>query len=73
MLFKKEEFLIFHPYLLVFFLWRPLVFSIPSLMRLSLIFFVSSTTNLVHLRHHGFFGAGDDQPQTKQPYGQAGS
>jgi len=27
---------------------------------------------LFHLRHHGLFLAGDDQPQTNQPYGQAG-
>ncbi len=56
------------------FLWRSLIFYMPCLVRLSLIFFLNGTTNSAILFRTlwTIFLAGEDQQQTNQPDDLAG-
>jgi len=53
---QKEAFFPFSPFLPVI-LWRPFIFCMPCLVKLSLISFLNGTTTLpFHLRHHNDYG-----------------
>ncbi len=56
------------------FLWRPLIFHMPYLVRLSLIFFLNGTTDsaMSFRTLWTIFLAGEDQQQTNQPNNLAG-